>query len=208
MTGTTRSAKRREWLRGAGADVATVDVYDADALRAAVDHARPDVVIHQSTDLARGFGPPDLARNRLLREVGTRHLVDAALAAGARRMVAQSGAWLYARGPLPHVETDPLTMPTDDPADVVAGILELERLVLATGGLEGLVLRYGFLYGPGTSRQTAGEGPVEVADAARAAALAVERGPAGTYNIVDDGGEVSNQRARESLGWRPSARPG
>lgn len=206
VTGTTRSAERQEWLRRVGAEPAVVDVFDADALRIAVVDARPDVVVHQLTDLTGGFEPHDLARNRRLRELGTRHLVDATLASAARRMVAQSGAWLYAPGRLPHLETDPLRQAMDDPADVVSGIIELERLVLATEGLVGLVLRYGFLYGPGTAQGAPGEGPtVEVAAAARAAALAAERGLAGIYNVVDDGGEVSNRRARAELGWSPDA---
>jgi len=105
VTGTTRSAKRREWLRGAGADVATVDVYDADALRAAVDHARPDVVIHQLTVLARGFGPPDLARNRLLREVGTRHLAT-------RHLLPELAGWWPRVAPGSTREDRPLPWPS------------------------------------------------------------------------------------------------
>jgi len=73
VTGTTRSVERQEWLRRVGAEPAVVDVFDADALRIAVVDARPDVVVHQLTDLAGGFEPHDLARNRRLRELGTRH---------------------------------------------------------------------------------------------------------------------------------------
>lgn len=205
VTGTTRSAEKAAWLRSVGAEPAIVDVYDADALLRCVAAARPEVVVHQLTDLAGGFGPDDLARNRRLREVGTRHLVEAASAAGARRMVAQSGAWLYLPGPALRVEADPLQTPSKDPAHVVSGIVELERLILGNTAFDGVVLRYGFLYGPGTASDTPGEGPtVEVTAAAHAAALAVERGPPGIYNIVDDGGSVSNERARALLGWRPA----
>jgi nucleoside-diphosphate-sugar epimerase len=206
VTGTTRSAERATWLRATGATPAIVDVFDAEALRRAVLAARPAVVIHQLTDLARGFTPADLARNARLRIVGTRHLVAATLAAGAGRLIAQSGAWLYAPGRLPRVETDPLTDPAQAPDDLtLPGILELERLVTGTAGFDGIVLRYGYVYGPGTGRDAPGRGPtVEVAAAARAAALAVTRGPAGIYNIVDDGGTVSNHLAREALGWRPT----
>ncbi len=205
VTGITRSSERAEWLRSRGGEAAVVDAYDADSLRVVVAAARPDVVIHQLTDLAAGFGPGQLRANTRLREVGTRNLVDATVAAGARRLVAQSGAWLYAPGPLPHCETDPLKDPAEAPDDLtLPGVLELERMVMRTAGIDGIVLRYGFLYGPGTARETPGEGPsVHVAAAAWAAALAVDRGPAGIYNIVDDGGSVSNRAAREVLGWRP-----
>lgn len=206
VTGTTRSEDRAEWLRGVGATPVIVDVYDADALRAAVAESRAEVVVHQLTDLAAGFAPEDLARNSRLREIGTRHLVDAALAAGARRMIAQSGAWLYADGPEPHDESDPLRTPTTDATDTsLRAIIELERLVLGTPGLDGVVLRYAFLYGPHTAsqRDDAPELRVSVEAAAKAALLAVDRGPAGIYNVVDDGPRVSNRRARELLGWTP-----
>jgi nucleoside-diphosphate-sugar epimerase len=115
VTGTTRSTERAESLASAGARPIIVDAYDRDALRAAVADARPDVVVHELTDFARGFDAENLASNGRLREVGTRNLVDAAVAAGAGRLVAQSGAWLYADGPLPHDESHPLRNPTDSP---------------------------------------------------------------------------------------------
>jgi nucleoside-diphosphate-sugar epimerase len=207
VTGTTRSEDRIRWLEGAGAEAVLVDAYDADAVRTAVIDARPDVVIHQLTDLALGFGPDDVARTGRLREVGTRNLVDAALFAGARRLIAQSGAWLYADGPVPHHESHPLRTPTMDPADAsLRGVIELERLVTQTPGLDGIVLRYGFFYGPNTAWQadTAPSPRVSVRAAARATLLAVDRGPAGVYNVVDDDGAVSNRRARDLLRWRPS----
>ena len=205
VTGTTRSADRAAWLHSQGAQAAVVDVLDADALKSAVVDARPDVVIHQLTDLAAGFGAEQLRANARLRRVGTRNLMDATLAAGAARMVAQSGAWLYAPGPEPHGERDALLDPADVPDHpVLPGIIELERIVTSTPGVEGLVLRYGFLYGPGTEGTDPGDGPtVHVVAAADAAARAVDHGPPGVYNIVDDGGSVSNARARAELGWQP-----
>ena len=205
VTGTTRSEERAAWLRSAGAEAVVVDVFDASELRRAVMAARAEVVIHQLTDLAAGFKTEQLRANARLRQVGTRNLMDATVAAGARRMVAQSGAWLYAPGPEPHVESDPLRDLVESDA-VLPGVLELERIVTSTPPVEGVVLRYGFLYGPGTADQTrASEPAVHVTDAARAAALAVSRGPAGIYNVVDDGTLVSNRRARELLGWEPQA---
>ena len=106
------------------------------------------------------------------------------------------------------METDPLLTLEQGPDNpVLPGILELERLVLDTPGIDGVVLRYGFLYGPGTARDKPGDSPsVHVIAAARAAALAVRAGEPGPCNIVDDGQGISNERARTMLGWRPGAR--
>lgn len=207
VTGTTRSEDRARWLDGAGAEAVLVDAFDADAVRTAVLGARPEVVIHQLTDLALGFGPEEVAKTGRLREVGTRNLVDAALAAGTPRLIAQSGAWLYADGPIPHDESHPLRAPTVDARDAsLRGVIELERLVTQTPGLDGVVLRYGFFYGPNTAWEadTAPAPRVSVRAAAGATLLAVDRGPAGVYNVVDEDNGVTNSRARDLLGWRPS----
>lgn len=206
VTGTTRSPERAAWLRSAGAIPVILDAFDEDAVHGAVRVARPQVVIHQLTELSLGFGREELAKTRRLREVGTRHLVAAALEAGSRRIVVQSGAWLYAVGPLPHDESHPLRTPTDAPRDTpLRGILELERQVAAAQGLEGVILRYGFFYGPGTAweAENAPSPRVSVEAAARAAHLAVDHGPPGIYNVVSDDDAVSNRRARELLGWTP-----
>jgi len=206
VTGTTRSDERAAWLTSVGAHPVVVDAYDAHAVRDAILEAGPDVVIDQLTDLARGFSGEDVASTARLREGTTGTLVEAAVAAGARRLVAQSGAWQYADGPLPHDETHPLRTPTDEPRDAgLRGIIALERIVLAAAGIEAIVLRYGYFYGPGTS-YTPGEAPdlkVSIEGAARATVLAVEHGPPGIYNVVDDIKSVSNTRARELLGWAP-----
>jgi len=207
VVGTTRSTERADWLKALGAAAVIVDAYDADALRAAIADAQPEVVIHQLTDLAAGFRAEDLAKNSRLRETGTRNLVDATVAAGARRLIAQSGAWLYADGPLPHDESHPLKTPTPAPEDVsLRAVIELERLVTQTSSLDGIVLRYAFLYGPNTAwnAETAPLPRVSVAAAARAALLAVVYAPPGIYNIVDDEAPISNERARALLGWEPS----
>jgi nucleoside-diphosphate-sugar epimerase len=87
------------------------------------------------------------------------------------------------------------------------GVVSLEEWVISVPRLEGLVLRYGQLYGPGTwNSRPAGSAPVHVNAAARTAALAVARGEPGVYNIVDDGGAVSNAKARAALGWDPGLR--
>jgi nucleoside-diphosphate-sugar epimerase len=210
VTGTTRSAAGAEGLRRLGARPAIVDVFDAAALAFAVGQARPEAVIHQLTDLA-DIGVPDraaaaLAANARIRIAGTANLIAAATAAGARRLVAQSIAFVYAEGPEPHGETDPLLPASDVSA---GGVRALEAAVTGTAGLDGVVLRYGRLYGPGTpSAAAGGRAPLHVDAAAHAALLAVTRGAPGIYNIAEDDGAVSIAKARGELGFDPSFRLG
>lgn len=208
VTGTTRHAERTDALARAGATPAVVDATDRRALAQAVADARPEVVIHQLTDLAAvataGFTEAVLAANARLRTTATGNLVAAAEHAGARRIVAQSAAWLYAPGPEPHTEEDPLGATDEAGRTTLAGVLALEDAVLQSRTLEGIVLRYGLLYGPGTGADSAPAPRVNVAAAARAAALAVNHGQPGVFNIVDDGAPVSNAKARTELGWIPA----
>jgi nucleoside-diphosphate-sugar epimerase len=210
--GTTRSPEKAGALRTAGVTPVLVDVFDRAALSRAVREARPDVVMHQLTDLPKALaGPPSeeaLKANARVREEGARNLVEAALAAGARRFVAQSLAWVYAPGPLPHTEDHPLDRDARGAAAIsVAGVLALERLALGSPPLEGVVLRYGQLYGPRTwnAAQT-GPAPVHVDAAAHAALLAVETPHLGVFNIAEEKGLVSSERARRLLGWDPAFR--
>lgn len=206
VVGTTRSEERARSIAERGATPAIVDALDARAVAAIMLETRPDVVVHQLTDLAGGFGPEALRANSRLRDVGTANLVAAAVASGARRVVAQSGAWLYAPGDGDRGEDDPLLSPIDAPDDLtLPGVLALEQQVLGAP-LEGVVLRYGYLYGPGTVSERPSRVPsLHVVAAARAALAAVSRGRPGAYNVVDDGGGVSNARARLELGWEPGA---
>jgi 2-alkyl-3-oxoalkanoate reductase len=211
VTGMTRSEERAEDVRAAGADAAVVDVFDAEALRAAVSAARPDVIVHELTALPDriDFRKEDTyaATNRVRTE-GTRNLIEAARAAGARRFVSQSIAFAYRLdGEGLKTEDDPLL--TEAPGAFGSGVSalrEMEGMVLGSDGLDGLVLRYGFFYGPGTyyaddGTSTAdirrrrmpivGKGTgtfsfIHVDDAADATVAAVERGAPGVYNIVDD----------------------
>jgi nucleoside-diphosphate-sugar epimerase len=139
---------------------------------------------------------------------GTRNLVDAALGAGVRRLVAQSIAFVYAPGREPHDESDPLNSPAEEPwRTTMEGVVTLERLATTTSGLDGLVLRYGMFYGPGTGFETApGKPAVQVDAAAQAAVLAIARGAPGIYNVAEDDGAVSIARARRELGWDPNFR--
>ncbi|HTQ76017.1 MAG TPA: NAD-dependent epimerase/dehydratase family protein [Burkholderiales bacterium] len=205
--GTTRSRDRASDLRAAGARPLLVDMFDRDAVLRAAREARPDAVIHQLTDLgkiASGPVPEEVLRaNARLREEGTRNLVDAAIAAGARRFIAQSIAWMYATGREPHVEDDPLDRGAKGAAAIsLAGVLALERLTLSSPPLEGAVLRYGQLYGPGTwNTSQGGRVPVHVDAAAHAALLALDSPHGGIFNVAEEKGLVSSERARRLLGW-------
>lgn len=207
VTGMTRRADRAEEIRATGADCVVCDVFDPQALADAVAAAEPRVVIHQLTSL-----PPELdprkkgiydANNRIRRE-GTRNLIEAARAAGAERVVAQSIAFIYApTGGWVKTEEDPVISMPGEFGSAVDATMSLEQQVTAAGGL---VLRYGFFYGPGTSyapdgHQASevrrrrfpiiGDGSgtfsfVHVEDAASAAVAAAERGAPGIYNVADD----------------------
>jgi nucleoside-diphosphate-sugar epimerase len=209
VVGTTRSPDAATRIRAAGARPVILDVFVGPALEVAVVASRAEVVIYQVTDLALAPGETltdaRLERNALVRETGTQHIVAATAAAGARRLIAQSIAWLYLPGPEPHTEDEPIVLPP--PATTPRtrqAVLDLERLVTTDRRFEGVVLRYGRLYGPGTWTATPDEPPtVHVEAAARAAALAVDHGEPGIYHIANDGGPVSIDKARRLLGWKP-----
>lgn len=210
VTGTTRSPARAAELAGLGVRPVVVDVFDEAALREAVRLARPRVVVHQLTDLPHALDPAQMpearVRNARIRDIGTRHLVAAAVAAGAERLIAQSIAFAYAPGPLPHDESAPLAV--DDPALglTARAVRSLEQQVLAAP-LDGLVLRYGKLYGPDTGIDEApAGGPVHVDAAAAAAYLAVSRGQRGVYNLAEADGTVCSRKAAALLGWQPDLR--
>ena len=203
VTGTTRSADKADAIAKLGATAVVADVFDGAALSAAVAAAKPQAIIHQLTDLAFAPGTPQyeegLKRNARLRVEGTRNLVDAAKAAGVARMIAQSIAFIYAPGAGARVESDPLN---DDAAMVatVNAVCALEEAVLEMP--EGIVLRYGYFYGPGTwsgdvpARQPA----VHVDAAAQACLLALTKGKPGIYNIAEDADVLSSEKAKRELG--------
>jgi nucleoside-diphosphate-sugar epimerase len=201
--GTTRSEEKAEVLRHQGIEPVVIDMFDAAAVEGALALARPDIVIHQLTDLPQEMTPAAMEaarpRNARLREVATPILLRAARAAGATRAIVQSIAFAYAEGPLPHAETDPITVPS---------VRALEEVTLTTAGLDGIVLRYGRLWGPGTwaERPDGLATPLHVDAAAHAAWLALRRGSPGTYNIAADDGSVTLTKAREELGFSPDFR--
>ncbi len=211
VTGTTRSNADR--LRALGAEPVQVDPLDAAALRAAVVAAEPDVVVHQLTALSglgmvRNFDKAFAMTNRLRTE-GTDNLIAAARAAGARRLVWQSYAgWPYARegGPIKSEDDELDPEPPADVRETLAAIRHLEAAVTGAEGMEGIVLRYGGFYGPGTSIDAGGQhvelmrkrrfpvggdgagiwSLVHIDDAAAATVAAIEGGAPGIYNVVDD----------------------
>ncbi len=213
VTGTTRSVDKAGELKARGVEPAVVDAFDRGALLDAVVRARPDIVIHQLTDLPRVFDPAwrteILTRNARLRREGTANLMAAARAARCRRVIAQSLAFVYAAGPEPHVETDALASAEGEGRDAInaRGVRALEEAVLNAPGIEGIVLRYGLLYGAGTwFAAPSGRVPLHVDAAAHAALLALTRGPPGIYNIAEDDGAVSIEKARRELGFDPAFR--
>ena len=214
VVGMTRSPDKAAALARLGIVPAIIDALDAAGLARAVAEARPEIVIHQLTDLPPGLDPkllePAIARNSRLRTEGTRNLVAAALAAGARRIIAQSVAFAYASGPEPALEEHPLDLVASGLRGVtVTGVAALERAVMETPGFAGVVLRYGRFYGPGTGfERPAGRAPVHVDAAAHAALLAIARGRPGLYNIAEEDGAVSSAKARRELGWDAGFRLG
>jgi nucleoside-diphosphate-sugar epimerase len=206
----TRSEERAGAIREAGAEAAVCDVFDRRRLREVVVRAEPEVVVDLLTALPRRFRPRSdyLAATNRVRTEGTRNLVDAAMAAGARRIVAEGVAFFYRpEGEGLKDEEAPMSEPGSGRFGRAIGALaELERRVLGAEGIEGVVLRLGWLYGPGTyygpggsqaedtlKRRApivgAGTGVfsfVHVDDAAAAVLAAVERGAPGVYNVVDD----------------------
>jgi len=212
--GSTRQPERAAALEAQGVKPVLVDVFDAQALKTALVRVAPHGVIHQLTDLPRGLDPVRMAeataRNARVRTEGTRNLVEAARAAGAVRMVAQSIAWAYAPGPKPYAEAQPLDTEAEGARRVsVGGVVALEQAVLHAPGITGTVLRYGQLYGPGTGAdEPKGASPVHVEAAAWAALLAWRHSAGGVFNIAEDNPEVDSGKARRLLGWTPSMRLG
>ena len=152
-----------------------------------------------------------IVRTTRIRIEGTRNLVAAALEAGVRRIIAQSLAcWVYADGPQPYAENAPLDLRADAPsAIVVEGVATLEQLTTTSPPVEGVVLRYGQLYGPGTGRdEPTRPAPLHVDAAAHAALLAIDGGKPGIFNIAEDDGFVSIAKALRELGFDPGFRLG
>jgi nucleoside-diphosphate-sugar epimerase len=212
VVGMTRSESKCPLLRKLGAEPVVADALDPDQVAEAVARARPEVIVHQLTAIEsldpRHFDR-DFALTNRLRSEGTDYLLSAGQAMKVRRFVAQSAVYaLYARtgGPVKS-EEDPLDpTPAREMRETQAALRHLEEAVLGAEWTEGIVLRYGAFYGPGTSLTAGGEqfeivrkhkfpvvgdgagvwSFIHIADAAEATVRAVERGERGIYNVVDD----------------------
>jgi nucleoside-diphosphate-sugar epimerase len=214
VVGMTRTASKQDPLRDLGARPVVADALDPDAVARAVAEAEPEVIVHQLTAIG-AFNPRrmerDFAATNRLRTEGTDHLLAAGRAVGIRRFVAQSFApWVFARtgGPVKS-EDDPLdTAPPAQVRTTLEAIKYLEQAVTGASWTEGIALRYGGFYGPGTSLgldppgeqvemvrarkfPLAGKGTglfsfIHIEDAAVATVEAIEHGRRGVYNVVDD----------------------
>jgi nucleoside-diphosphate-sugar epimerase len=211
--GMTRSESKQAMLSELGAVPVVADALDPDQVAEAVGRAKPDVIVHQLTAIGavdlRHFDRSFALTNRLRTEA-TEHLLSAGQAVGVQRFVAQGvgayGAYARTGGPI-KTEADPLdTTPAQEMRETMAAIRYLEDAVLGARWTEGIVLRYGVFYGPGTSLAPGeeqfelvrkrkfplvGDGGavwsfIHVADAAEATVAAVEHGSRGAYNVVDD----------------------
>ncbi|NJO42476.1 MAG: NAD(P)-dependent oxidoreductase [Cyanobacteria bacterium RU_5_0] len=207
----TRSSEKARTLTEQGAEAAIADVFDADAIHSAIKHTQPDVVIEQLTSLPKTYTPESMraaaAQNDRIRLEGGANVLAAAQAVGVRRYIVQSIAFWAAPGAGLANEATPLAL---DASPMIANgtrtIAEIEHRLLTTANLEGIVLRYGFFYGPGTWNASdgdmahqvrqqqfpmigKGEGVwswIHVEDAAIATVAAVERENPGVYLITDD----------------------
>jgi nucleoside-diphosphate-sugar epimerase len=213
VVGMTRSEAKADMVRALGARPAVADALDPEQVAAAVAASEPEAIIHQLTALSGGLDLRNLDRTfaatSRLRTEGTDHLLSAARAAGVRRFLAQSFAgWPYARSGGP-VKDEEAPLDDDPPASarqMLAAIRHLERAVTEADWTEGVVLRYGGFYGPGTSLAPGGEqfeaigkrrfpvvgggggvtSLIHIEDAADATVAALERARPGIYNITDD----------------------
>ncbi|MGB0094418.1 MAG: NAD(P)-dependent oxidoreductase [Solirubrobacteraceae bacterium] len=210
--GMTRSESKRAMIRELGAVPVVADALDPDQVAEAVGRSKPDVIVHQLTALGgvERYTERDAAPTNRLRTEGTDYLLSAGQAVGVRRFVAQGvaafGAYARTGGPVKS-EEDPLDpTPVREMRATLAAIRHLQQAVLGAKWTEGIVLRYGAFYGPGTSLApgeaqfelvrkrkfpVVGDGGgvwsfIHVADAAEATVAAVEHGVRGIYNVVDD----------------------
>lgn len=213
VTGMTRSTKKTEQIRAAGAAPAVADALDREAVMRAVKAASPEVIVHELTAIPDNFDirhfDREFAITNRLRTEGLDNLVAAGRQAGCLRIVAQSYAgWPYARegGPVKNEED---RLDPDPPAEfrrTFEAIRYLEQTVTALSGMTGIVLRYGAFYGPGNTLGARGNmveqvrrrrvpivgggtgvwSFIHIDDASLATLRALEARGSGIYNIVDD----------------------
>jgi nucleoside-diphosphate-sugar epimerase len=215
VTGMTRSESKQQMIRDMGGRPVVADALDPDSVAEAVARSEPEVIVHQLTAIPQALDmrhfERDFAQTNRLRTEGTDHLLAAARAIGVRRFVAQSYApGVYARGGNPvKTEDDPVdSNPPGPMRTTLEAIRHVEQAVTGASWTEGVVLRYGSFYGPGTSMSLGPEGSmlqaiqkrqlplvgkaggvwsfIHIADAAEATVKAIEGSARGIYNVVDD----------------------
>jgi nucleoside-diphosphate-sugar epimerase len=234
VTAMTRYESRAEKLRDQGVEPVVCDAFDTDGVARAVAAARANVVVNQLTDIPDAINPRKMAEqfetNDRLRTEGTRNLMQAAEAVGARRFISQSIAWAYAPTEGLWSEGDRLWDEAPEPwGRSVAAVRALEEATLGSDSVEGVVLRYGLFYGPGTAfardgstaamvrkrafpvvgRGTAVYSYIQVDDAAGATVAALDHGAPGAYNVVDDDPAMMREwlpKYADALGARPPRR--
>lgn len=208
----TRKPENTDAIEAAGAEPVVCDVFDVERLRQVVIAARPDVVIQHLTDLPQDLNPRNLkkgyARNDRVRGEGSANLVAAAAAAGARRYIAQNVCFLYApTGPAVVDEDHPLAVGAPEPyGSSIRLHVEMERRIIENRAFDGLVLRFGFWYGPGTTFASDGftarqvrrrrypivgngggvQSFIHMDDVVEATIAALAKGSPGAYNVTDD----------------------
>ena len=210
--GTTRCEDKVKMLKEMGVEPIIIDIYDEKKLEEILSLIKPDLVMHQLTDLPAGLNPAKmqeaLVSNAKLREIGTRNLVNASIKAGVKKMIAQSIAFVYEPSTLPHTEESAL-LNYEDPiyGTTSKAVASLEEQVLNAPFI-GIVLRNGLLYGNGTGFDNPVDfvPPVHVDAAAHAAFLAINCTSNGIYNIADNDERLSTQKAKTELKWNPDFR--
>jgi nucleoside-diphosphate-sugar epimerase len=213
VVGMTRSESKQAELYDLGATPVLADALNPEHVASAVAHAQPDVIVHQLTALSGSLDmrhfDRDFALTNRLRTEGLDHLLSAGRATGVKRFIAQSyTGWPFARdgGPVKNEDAPLDPTPAREMRETLQAIRHLEQAVTAAEWTEGIVLRYGAFYGPGTSMSPGGEQVelirkrkfpvvgdgggvwsfIHIEDAAEATVAAVEHGTRGLYNVVDD----------------------
>jgi nucleoside-diphosphate-sugar epimerase len=235
VTGMTRSERSAETIRAMGAEAAIADVFEPGQVRAAMTAAPPEVVVSHLTKLPPDLNPRNMksayAENDRVRGEGTANVLAAAKVAGARRIIVQNSCFLYApEGDRVKSEDAPLYR--EGPAFIGRSVRlheEMERSITEDDGIDGLVLRFGFWYGPGTSFASDGYSADEfrkrrfpivgdgggmfsfchIDDVVAATIAALSAGGPGVYNVCDDEPAPLRDWAPEyadALGARPPRR--
>jgi nucleoside-diphosphate-sugar epimerase len=201
VIGTTRSKEKAKILHELGATGVIVDIYDVQRLQEVLRTARPDIVIHQLTDLPFGLPVDKMAAGQItnarIRTEGTRNLIEAIATLELEQILVQGIGFMYSEGPLPHVEADSMT---------TVGLQQFEGLALNSGH-KTTIMRYGRFYGPKTGFERVDQPcRVHVEAAAYACQLLLSEGKTHIYNICEDSDYASNQKVLNDTHWDPDFR--